>query len=180
MEQLPATPNEVDKPSPLDRQLQRELLFLMRGAYPERLYRLPDMPGIEERTIFANLIYLEEHGLCDAGTSLALDGHISWGGSKITARGLDFVEDDGGLSAVLRVITVKLHADSLRELLAARIEAAPITREEKTTLKSRVAQLSQTGLTTVVEELVKAGLQYAPNVAELLRTLAVLLDRRPT
>ena len=53
-----------------------------------------------------------------------LGGKITWGGARITAKGIDFLEDDGGLSAILGVVTVKLHADTLREMLAKKIDAS--------------------------------------------------------
>ena len=49
----------------------------------------------------------------------------------ITAKGLDFLEDDGGLSAILGAITVKLDPDDLRALIAARIEESDLPTRTK-------------------------------------------------
>lgn len=68
------------------------------------------------------LQYLEEHGLCKSGVMIGADGHLALGESRITAAGLDFLEDDGGLSAILGVVTVRLHADTIRALIDAKIE----------------------------------------------------------
>jgi hypothetical protein len=96
----------------------------MRNAYPGMVFDVPYIDDNDRNRLFANLTYLQGHGLCEPLLSQGVDGHFSWGGAKITPQGLDFLEDDGGLSAILRTVTVKLHAETLTELLSARIDAA--------------------------------------------------------
>ena len=43
--------------------------------------------------------------------------------------------DDGGLSAILGVVTVKLHSDTIQALLNTKIDQADIPPEEKSKLK---------------------------------------------
>ena len=106
----------------LDRALQKHLLEQLAEAYPERrLDLLPDDDPDEKHKI-ANLVYLEEHQLVEAGLDQGLDGHYSHYGAKITARGLDFLQDDGGLTAILGTVTVKLHEDTIRDLLKTKLE----------------------------------------------------------
>ena len=45
--------------------------------------------------------------------------------------GIDFLTDDGGLSAILGVVTVKLHSDTIQALIAAKIDQAEISDSEK-------------------------------------------------
>ena len=54
---------------------------------------------------------------------------------KITAKGVDFIRDDGGLSAILSVQTVKLHEDTLKELLSIAIQQAKLPEPEKESIK---------------------------------------------
>lgn len=88
----------------LDRKLQLSILQELRDNYPNdvAVHRLACFN--EERHFLGNLIYLREHGL----VSGEIIEEFSAGGSIksmlwaiITAAGLDFIEDDGGLSAIL-------------------------------------------------------------------------------
>ena len=91
-----------------------------------------------------------------------------------TPAGLDFLSEDGGLSAILGVVTVKLHADTIRDMIAAKIEAAPIPANEKSALKRHLAALSETGLKAATTDLVKIGLEHLPDAIHWLQTLGAL------
>jgi hypothetical protein len=56
----------------------------------------------------------------EASGTYGLDHHLSFSLPKITARHLDFLADDGALSVILGVVTVKIHEESLRALLLTR------------------------------------------------------------
>ena len=129
----------------LDRALQRQILELLREHYPRGAIPVRDLELGEERAA-ANLRYLEEHGLCESGVTSGVDGYLAFGSSTITAAGLDFLEDDGGLSAILSVVTVKLHADTIRSLIDAKIETSSMPTEEKSKLRKILANLSESGL----------------------------------
>jgi hypothetical protein len=162
------------KPNPINRELQHKLLLMLRDEYPSQLLEIPNIAGATWIDICANLWYLQAHGLCDSGLSQHLGGNFSWSGANISAAGLDFLEDDGGLSAVLGVVTVKLHVDTLRALLTAKIDGAPITPEKKSALRSVLKRLSGTALTTATTELVTIGIQHFPDILDWLETLADL------
>jgi hypothetical protein len=162
------------RPSPISRKLQHELLLLMRDQYPSAMHNIPDFPNIEDRDIFVNLLYLEEHRLCKSGVTIGARGDPQFSGATINASGLDFLEDDGGLSAALGVVTIKVHADTVRDLLASKIDETAIPAEEKSRLKSAIKGLSETALKSGTTELVQTGLQHIPNVVEWLRTIAGL------
>src|SRR5271169_1802463 len=98
--------------SPIDRKLQRDLLLLLRSAYPNEINSLP--ADFEMSAAIPNLKYLEEHNLCKSGLGWRgnmINQYVWAGGAKITAQGLDFLEEDGGLSAILGIVTVKIQAD---------------------------------------------------------------------
>ena len=83
--------------------------------------------------------------------------------------GLDFLADDGGLSAILGVVTVKLHADTIRDLISAKIEEAAIPPEHKSALKKGLASLSEKALGAATTDLVRTGLDHLPDAAHWLR-----------
>ena len=146
----------------IDRALQRSLLETLRAAYPQRTDVLSD-PIADQDQVVANLIYLEEHGLCEAGIHWNLSGNFSYSRQKITARGIDFLEQDGGLSAILGTVTVRFQAETLRDMIAARIDAADIPEEQKPLLKRHLASLSETGLKVATTDLVQSGLHHLPD-----------------
>jgi hypothetical protein len=116
-------------------------------------------------------MYLEEHGLCNGGVQIGSDAHFMLGASSITAAGLDLLADDGGLSAILGVVTVKLHADTIRDLIAAKIEASAMPAEEKSALKRRLTTLSQKALEAATTDLVRTGLDHLPDATHWLSKL---------
>jgi hypothetical protein len=163
----------MDVGSPLDRAYQRELLLTMRAAYPDWICTSP--PHQDEAKLLANLAYLGEHGLCDNKLTQNMSRRFDWHGSKITASGLDFLEEDGGLSAILGVVTVRLHSDTIRELIGAKIDATPLSEPEKSALKKHLATLSEAAWRTVTTELVKSGLNHMTDIIPWLQhTLSTL------
>jgi hypothetical protein len=157
----------------LSREKQRELLLQLREVYPAHASFRVDSEE-EGREVAANLMYLQEHGLCNSGVQIGADAHIMFGASSITAAGLDFLADDGGLSAILGVVTVKLHADTIRDLIAAKIEATAMPAEKKSALKRQLAALSETALKAATTDLVRTGLDHLPDAAHWLSKLVGL------
>ena len=155
----------------LDRAPQRQILELLGAHYPRGAIPVRELHLSAEQAA-ANLRYLEEHGLCESGVVIGADGHLAFGESTISAAGLDFLEDDGGLSAILGVITVRLPADTIRTLIEAKIEASSIPTEEKSRLRKALANLSEASLKAATTDLVKSGLDHLPDAVHWLRSLA--------
>lgn len=156
----------------LDRAVQRQILELLREHYPHGAIAARELELDTERAA-TNLRYLEEHGLCKSGVKIGAGGSIEFNQSTITAAGLDFLEDDGGLSAILGVVTVKLHADTVRDMIDAKIETSSVPAEEKSKLRNVLAGLSEAGLRAATTDLVKSGLDHLPDAAHWLRSLGL-------
>jgi hypothetical protein len=86
------------------------------------------------------------------------------------SEGLDFLEADGGWSAILNVVTIKFDADTLRALLEAKIDVSSIP--EKSIIKKTIEGMSEAALKTATTDLVRIGLHNIPNVVEWLRGIA--------
>lgn len=85
---------------------------------------------------------------------------------------MDFITDDGGLSAILGVVTVRLHSETVAEI-EAKILASDQPTEEKSRLLDRLRSMPEEGLRTLTQELVRTGLSRAPEMWEtVLRTLS--------
>ena len=158
----------------LDRDYQRHLLEQLAESYPvghDVRDLLQGLEGEAEAKYLANMMYLDEHGLIESSISFGLDGHASMGMPRINHRGMDFLTDDGGLTAILGVVTVKLHADTIRELITAKIDSAPIPEEQKSSLKQHLSTLSAEAMKALTKSLVEKGLQSVPDIVHWLQTL---------
>jgi hypothetical protein len=126
--------------------------------------------SISNDEFFANLKYLHDNGLCDARMTRSLDGFWGWGGAAITTRGLDYLKEDGGLTAQLGVVTVKLDADSIKALICTQVDAAEGDASKKDGIKHAVRALPAEGLKVLTGELVKSGLKNTPDLLHWLGT----------
>lgn len=154
---------------PVNRELQLAMLRTMAAAYPNLIYALTEGEELDDEGV-ANLVYLQEHALCEAKVTFLMDGDWVFAGAKITAKGLDFLTNDGGLGAILNVVTVKLHADTIRDLIEARIDASPATPEEKAKVKSHLKRLSGAALQAIARDLMKRGLDHLPDAIQWFHT----------
>ncbi|WP_211136268.1 hypothetical protein [Serratia sp. PL7] len=69
---------------------------------------------------------------------------------KATVKGIDFILNDGGLSAILNVQTVKFHRDTV-VVLEDLIAISSMSSEEREKAKSKLEELSSEALKTVVQ-----------------------------
>ncbi|WP_348700296.1 hypothetical protein [Duganella fentianensis] len=156
----------------LDRELQREMLEFLSDHYaglPQQVFPSREMTEAEDDKYTANLLYLEAHGLVEAGLQQGLDGHWMSSGARITARGLDFLADDGGLTAILGTVTVKLHDDTIKDLIGERIEQSDLPEDEKLSLLNQLKELRGESLKHLTMKVLDAGLENAPKLLPLLQ-----------
>lgn len=153
----------------LDRSEQRYLLEELAKVFPKAGNPvLQDDPKNERQD--ATLRYLEQHGLVQnvrMGIDASSGLRVSLG-YAITAAGLDFLADDGGLSAILGVVTIKLHDDTIKELIAQRIQQADIPATEKKRFLDQLRELPAETTKHLVLKLVDMGLEAAPQAMGLL------------
>ncbi|WP_261543597.1 hypothetical protein [Burkholderia multivorans] len=157
----------------LDRDYQRTLLTMLAESYPRShdiRQLFSDMDGDAMQRYAANLVYLEEHGLADSAITYGLDGHMSSGLPRITAKGMDFLADDGGLSAILGVVTVKLHEDTLKDLIGQRIAESGLPTPEKSRLLDQLKSLPAEAIKHLTLRLVDTGLSNWPAALQAIET----------
>jgi hypothetical protein len=159
----------------LDRNLQHRLLEALAATYPDPI-QIDDLIAIakvgegDEAILQGQLRYLEEHGLIEVKWQPYLSS-ASMGepvNAKATYRCLDFLADDGGLSAILGVTVVKLHEQTLRDLIAARIEAADLSQPDKKKYLDRLRELPAESTKHLTTKLIDLALDKAPGVLQLL------------
>jgi hypothetical protein len=139
----------------LDRRLQRTILVACRAHFP-RFHRLDeDLRGEDPARVAFQCFYLADHGLIEIKPK---SNEHPWPACKITADGIDHLEDDGGLGAILGVVTVKLHNDTIRALLIERVEQAPGDPSMKAALTDAIRKLPAETLKSATMQLVTAGI----------------------
>ncbi|MEN8425089.1 hypothetical protein ABFO79_00090 [Acinetobacter schindleri] len=157
----------------LDRELQRQLLHTAAMTYPNSAGQELDelYEPLDEHTLAANLKYLEQHRLLEPGSlSISLDGIFSFGPVLITHKGLDFLADDGGLSAILGVVTVKFETEQLRAILATKIMSSDLSPERKTTMIDAIKELPAEGLKHLTMKIVDTGWDNMDSLMSLIQS----------
>lgn len=155
----------------LNRQLQLQILQRASKAYPSNLKPGDlDLKG-DTMEIVKNIHYLNDHGLLECHFSGALGQPIKRPHSiKATHKGLDFLADDGGLSAILGVVTVKLHEETVRQLISQKIEYSDLPTEEKSSLLLAVRDLPGEAIKHLTTRLLDLGMDNLPSAIALIRT----------
>ncbi|RUR51400.1 hypothetical protein [Vreelandella populi] len=167
-----------------DREYQRYLLEKLNDEYPDFYPEMFNPEDLKSRQSI-NLHYLEEHGLVEIErrrkeylthtapqiTARYIKSPIT-GRAKITAKGRDFLENDGGLSAVLGTVTVRIHADTIRDLVDAKIiESSSIPEEEKPALRAALKSMKEEGLKQMTTRLISLGFDKGALTLQQLKEL---------
>lgn len=152
----------------LDRALQLKILEDLAEHFPKR----GDVQQWtrEEPALTANLHYLRQHGLVDGTISQEMSGNKHFITAEITAAGLDFLADDGGLTAILGVVTVKLHDDTIRQMLLAKIDASDLPPEEKQGWRDKLRELRGESIKHLTMKLLDKGAESLPAILDAIQT----------
>lgn len=151
------------------RELQKVILERLRDAYPDADDTVLGIDG--DGHTLANLFYLREHGLITFESSKELNGGRKTHSITITASGIDFIEADGGLRAILGTVTVKLHEDTLRQLIETKVQASSLPDEQKTGILKALREAPGETTKQLITKLVDLGMENAPKAIPLIQTL---------
>lgn len=147
----------------LDREMQLAILTELSEVYPASI----DMGEKYEfgtdiyRKFIANLAYLEAHKLISEKSILmprtAGDFNAIPNLSAITHTGMDFLADDGGLSAILGVVTIKFEAEQFRIILESMILSSNLPAERKQTMIDVLRELPAESIRHLTTRIVDVG-----------------------
>lgn len=160
----------------LDRKLQKELLLKMSQAYPHA-YRLDQeyTHGTPEyKKVVTNLYYLVQHKLIEQTSVIRSAG---FGGQSnfqinlptITHSGMDFLADDGGLSAILGTVTVKFHEETIKQILENRINESQLPTEDKKSLLSSLRDLPAEAIRHLTLKLLDKGFDNSSSAIQTIQ-----------
>ena len=158
----------------IDRQTQKLILDTAYDSYPDsistRTFNKLVEIAVDGDMLVANILYLEGHGLIKSGISRDISGNPFYkGGLIITSTGIDFLLADGGLSAILNVVTVKIHQDSIAQIEAF-IQTTSLSPEDKKKYFSRLRELPFESTKHLLNKLLDLGLSQAPDALQLIQT----------
>lgn len=150
-----------------NRALQLEMLRRLKEAYPNPVnVQLWKDPGLA-----ANLHYLHEHELANVIFSARISAEAKPLQAKLTAKGVDFLQQDGGLSAILGVVTIKLHDDTIKSLIEARIMQSDLPQPDKHRYLDALRDLPAESTKHLVMRLVDMGLDQGAQAISAIGTL---------
>lgn len=147
----------------IDREFQRNFLERLKEDISVShffSYRRSDGKLLNE---FENVLYLADHGLVECRYDQPIDDDVFVPYSvRITAKGIDLLEDDGGLSAILGTVTIKFHDDTLRSLLLLKVSEMEISDSRKRAVSEMIRQLSSDCIRDLILRLLDKGIDFLP------------------
>lgn len=160
----------------IDRVLMLKILeYLASIAERETLW--PDYQQLlsftdgNEPVLAAMLLYLEKQRHLVSGITMCGDEPmVSTPKMKITEKGLDFLQKDGGLTAEEKVITIRLHAETLA-LLEKCISGSDIDPKEKQVALKKLKELPASAIEHLLKKLLDEALAHWPGALRLIRSL---------
>lgn len=153
----------------IDRDLQHRILNLLIEHYPNHIDVEAKLDEDRSKLLF-NLQYLYEHGLIGEVLTATFDGFVIEA-TKITSKGIDFMADDGGLSAILNVVTVKVEASQMALLLETLVMSSNLSPADKQLMTSALRELPAESIKHLTTKVVDAGWDSLPGLMILMQTL---------
>lgn len=157
----------------VDRKLQKQILEESKEMYPNKCLPVTHRDLWNSYAFNFNAFYLAEHGLIyshyQEHRSHSAGGVIEW--IRISAKGIDFLEEDGGLSAILNKVLIKFDEEDLTKLLAARLNDSNLPQEQKNSVMATIKTLPAEGIKTVYTHLLKLGLKHVPDIPQLIQNI---------
>ena len=155
----------------LDRQLQLQILEHLKDSYATGHSDISKQDFVNHPEYRGNIKYLYEHGLIHGAESKHLGKQpFTLLNINITKDGLDFLEDDGGISAILKTVTIKFDIENIRSLIEDKIISSSLPEPQRKTLIERVKSFSGDALKQIALKLLEKGLENPDVLLQLIKT----------
>jgi hypothetical protein len=134
----------------LDRKLQREVLLALQDEYPDSLL-VSVLPGYtNDRNFMGNLFYLQEHGLIEGGDIREPGQCRSMVDVQITKSGLDFLANDGGISAILGSFMLRIPCNEIVEAVEMSFREEEIDEDVRANILDSISKLDSEAMKELV------------------------------
>jgi hypothetical protein len=152
----------------MDRDLQRQIMTVLADAFPDQIDLHDAFPGTAARTILREATYLRSQDLITWQDSEVIGFPNRAELVSITARGLDYLQPDGGLGRELETVTIRFEDSVIRDLLLRLVDDAPAEASVKSDLRRAILALPAEGLKMLALKAMQASLSRLPDAASLL------------
>lgn len=153
----------------IDKDLQIKLMEGLASEYPNGYHLRKIRKFVPQETsvakIIANLKYLKWHELVTLNVYECVDGETLLGSATLTPKGIDYLSANGGLTAELSVVTVKLHADTIHDLLIAKIQSSDANPTVKKNLINKLKELPANAMEKILSAGFEKGIAAVPDIA---------------
>lgn len=153
-----------------DRELQKYILDCCVEEYPSHTKFTSfsaEIVQIDSIKLSANIIYLKEHELITIRNQRSDDPFSLIENLRATQKGIDFLLDDGGLSAILDIQTIRLHQDTI-EAIESIINLANIPEPERAGIVAKLRQLPSDAIGHLTNELLSKAVSAAPAALQIV------------
>lgn len=167
----------MNKTEKYDRALQLEILNALIDVAPNHLSNMQEEQLVAKfqdyNHFVACMLYLQMHSLVsrpfavsqsNEGIQYLFNSHTC----AITHNGIDFLLNDGGLSAILKVQTIRIHRDTIvaiEDLIALSNLSAP----EKASIVSKLRELPADAIKHLILQLLTQGAVHVPAALQLIQ-----------
>lgn len=156
--------------------IYRRILTALANTYPAPMAGfalLKELSDTDKKIVIQELSHLHELEMVEAAIHMSSDGSMNSTlvKAKITAKGRDYLKPDGGLTAELNTLTIKVHTQTIKDIINAQVELSELESSTKSKLKEAVQNLPAQTLQEVVTGLVQQGLAHSPAAIRWLQTL---------
>jgi hypothetical protein len=127
-----------------------------------------EMPELDLRLLYSHLRYIADHGLVSI---IDDEAGFDYCRVMITEKGLDFIQEDGGLGAILNTVTIRFDIENMRELVQLGVLNANLPEETKGPLQKAIKEAPATALKAAISEMVKTGMSDPVGTAKRLAAL---------
>lgn len=156
----------------MDRELQSKILTLANNTHPESITpnKHNGLSLLDKKSLASTLVYLEEHGLIKPRSVIVSGGGYQFQSIDITHKGQDFLADDGGLSAILNVLTVRFEAETLKAIINAKINESDLSQEQKQSMTLALEELPAESIKHLTTKLLDECVDNLPAAVVLIGT----------
>ena len=151
----------------IDYNLIRKMLGRLQEVYPDRVDGLWRMEPDEDKSV-RHIAYMREHGLIEAAHFSKDKRGYNIGRIRITAKGIDFLSPDGGLSA-LAAPTIRIAPESLISVIDAALANRNVSTDDRSLIQKALGVAGPEGVKQLVTRLIDAGIMHAPDLLSLFR-----------
>ncbi|HEL3751352.1 TPA: hypothetical protein UMV35_003690 [Stenotrophomonas maltophilia] len=146
------------------------ILRLAEDANPQHV-NLSIALGDEVDDAIVEIQYLKDHGLLDVHISRMLDGDFALGGAHITSAGLDYLSEDGGLTEELGSMKIKIHAESLQQMLELMVLRSDLDQPQKQRYVDELRKLPAETTKHLALKAVDAAIAQSGKLLPLLQSM---------